>query len=340
MRSCEKIVHFEEETGEPLECVVSGSVKLARLPEHVAQLEDEVARAARWGVPLHRLDPAELPRLSPFVSPRGVLAATYNPDDLYLEPVQIPRGYARAAVARGATLLEHTPVRRLLVEHGRVAGVALDDGEIRAPAVVPTRHQLLITEPLAGVRREQPIVRVVDANVYVRPERGGLLLGGYEADPVQFDGEHLPEGFQVAQLELDLAVLRRLADRVREQLPVFQDVFARGAIREHRGGLPTMSPDAQFLLGESAQVPGLFFATGCNVGGLSTAPALGEALADLIATGKAAVGDLTPLAPDRFGPLDEAALRAASRREYAYQYWATKPADLATALRLDGGEGA
>jgi 4-methylaminobutanoate oxidase (formaldehyde-forming) len=361
VRSCEKIVHFEEETGEPLECVVSGSVKLARLPEHVAQLEDEVARAARWGVPLHRLDPAELPRLSPFVSPRGVLAATYNPDDLYLEPVQIPRGYARAAVARGATLLEHTPVRRLLLEHGRVAGVALDDGEIRAPAVVdaagawsravvapaaarpavvPTRHQLLITEPLAGVRREQPIVRVVDANVYVRPERGGLLLGGYEADPIQFDGEHLPEGFQIAQLELDLAVLRRLADRVREQLPVFQDVFARGAIREHRGGLPTMSPDAQFLLGESAQVPGLFFASGCNVGGLSTAPALGEALADLIATGKAAVGDLTPLAPDRFGPLDEAALRAASRREYAYQYWATKPADLATALRLDGGEGA
>jgi 4-methylaminobutanoate oxidase (formaldehyde-forming) len=87
-----------------------------------------------------------------------------------------------------------------------------------------------------------------------------------------------------------------------------------------------MSPDARFLLGESARVPGLFIATGCNVGGLSTAPAAGEALADLIATGQATIGDLTPLAPDRFGALDEDALKMAARREYAYQYWATKPA--------------
>jgi 4-methylaminobutanoate oxidase (formaldehyde-forming) len=90
-----------------------------------------------------------------------------------------------------------------------------------------------------------------------------------------------------------------------------------------------MSPDARFLLGESAQVPGLFIATGCNVGGLSTAPAAGEALADLIATGRTPIGDLTPLAPDRFGPLDEAALQEAARREYAYQYWATKPNEAA-----------
>ncbi|MGH2355758.1 MAG: NAD(P)/FAD-dependent oxidoreductase, partial [Chloroflexota bacterium] len=193
------------------------------------------------------------------------------------------------------------------------------------PAVVPTRHQLLITEPLPGVRPEQPIVRLVDANVYVRPDRGGLLLGGYEPDPVQYDGQRLPDDFQIEHLELDLTVLRRLADRVREQFPVFQEVFARGAIREHRGGLPTMSPDAQFLLGESSALPGLFFATGCNVGGLSTAPAAGEALAELIATGRAAIGDLTPLAPDRFGALDEATLRTATRHEYAYQYWATKP---------------
>jgi 4-methylaminobutanoate oxidase (formaldehyde-forming) len=81
-----------------------------------------------------------------------------------------------------------------------------------------------------------------------------------------------------------------------------------------------MSPDARFLLGESAAVRGLFFATGCNVGGPSTAPAAGEALGELIAAGRAAIGDLTPLAPDRFGPLDEAAPREATRREYAYQY--------------------
>jgi glycine/D-amino acid oxidase-like deaminating enzyme len=353
VRSCEKIVRFTEETGEPMTCFVSGSLKLARLPQHVTQLEEEVQRAGRYGVRLAALDPGAIPGLCPWVSPQGVLGATYNPDDLYLDPVQIPRGYARAAVARGARLLEHSPVRRLLVANGRIDGVALDGAEIRAPvvvdaagawsravagavegegggadarpAVVPTRHQLLISEPLDGVRPEQPIVRVVDANVYVRPDGGGLLLGGYEADPVQVDGERLGDDFQIAHLELDLAVLRRLADSVREQVPLLQEVFARGAIREHRGGLPTMSPDARFLLGESGALPGLYIASGCNVGGLSTAPALGEALAEQIATGRASIGDLAPLAPDRFGALDEATLRAATLLEYAYQYWGTKP---------------
>jgi len=44
--------------------------------------------------------------------------------------------------------------------------------------VVPVRHQLYITAPLPGVTADQPIVRVLDKNVYVRPERGGLMLGG------------------------------------------------------------------------------------------------------------------------------------------------------------------
>src|SRR5205814_393814 len=66
--------------------------------------------------------------------------------------------------------------------------------------VVPTRHQLLITEPIAGVGPEFPIARVIDANVYVRHERGGLMLGGYEPDPMQVDVGALPESFEMADL--------------------------------------------------------------------------------------------------------------------------------------------
>src|SRR5262245_12174405 len=188
-RACQKIADFTAETGQPMEFVRSGSVKLARTEEHAAQLREEVARAEAWGIPLRAIDPGEVPALSPFVDPRGVLFATHNPEDLYLEPIQIPLGYARAAAARGATVVEGTAVERLLLENGRVAGVATAAGEVRAPvvvdaagawtrpvaksagaaiAVVPTRHQLLISQPIEGVRPEQPVVRVGDANGYVR----------------------------------------------------------------------------------------------------------------------------------------------------------------------------
>jgi glycine/D-amino acid oxidase-like deaminating enzyme len=346
-RACELIASFTGDTGEPMEYYRSGSVKLARLPGHVEQLKREVERAGRWGIALRAIDPVDTPKLSPFIHPEGVLFATHNPEDLYLEPIQIPLGYARAASSRGATLVEHTPVTRLLTERGRIAGVETPRGRVGAPtvvdaagawtrpvahsagvapAVVPTRHQLLITEPLEQVRPEQPIVRVVDANVYVRPDRGGLMLGGYEEDPRQYDGAALGEGFQIADMDLDIAVLRRLADKVKQQLPVFQDVFARGLIREHRGGMPTVTPDGRLLLGPLTAVPGLHVASGCNVGGLATAPALGEALAELIATGRSS-HDLSELSPDRFGPeyADAVRLRAECHATYAWQYSEQRP---------------
>jgi hypothetical protein len=46
---------------------------------------------------------------------------------------------------------------------------------------------------------------------YVRPCKGGLILGGYEADPVQYDMAPMPEDFTIDRLALDLGVLRRLA---------------------------------------------------------------------------------------------------------------------------------
>jgi 4-methylaminobutanoate oxidase (formaldehyde-forming) len=77
-------------------------------------------------------------------------------------------------------------------------------------AVVPTRHQLLITEPIDGVDAMQPITRIIDVNVYARPDEGGLMLGGYEQSPLQYDKHALPPRFDIADLPLDLGVLRGL----------------------------------------------------------------------------------------------------------------------------------
>jgi len=32
----------------------------------------------------------------------------------------------------------------------------------------------------AGVKPDQPIARVTDCNVYIRPSDGGLIFGGYD----------------------------------------------------------------------------------------------------------------------------------------------------------------
>jgi len=45
-RGVEKIVNFQAETGEPMVFFQPGSLKIARRPEHEAQLHEEVARAS------------------------------------------------------------------------------------------------------------------------------------------------------------------------------------------------------------------------------------------------------------------------------------------------------
>ncbi len=138
-------------------------------------------------------------------------------------------------------------------------------------------------------------------------------------------------GFSIDHLALDVRVLRRLADAVREQFPIFQGV----SLREHRGGLPTMTPDGEHIVGPVPNIHGLWIAGGCNVGGLSIAPAVGEILGEWITTERAPL-DLSQLSPGRAAlhDLPENRLRDLCRARYAHHYWSERSREgAATQLR-------
>lgn len=328
---------FIEQTGEPLDWEPSGSLLLARTDEDAFLLERELDTARDWGVAVERCAPADLPRHSPYLRRDGVRAAMWVPEDLYFEPAQLPQGYARAAAGRGATFLLGSPVTDLIVHGGRVTGVRTANARLDAGVVIdaagawarrvagqagmplplfPVRHQLLVTSPLPDVQPRQPVVRVMDARVYVRPCWGGLMLGGYELDPLFQDADP-PLDFDIAALTLDPAPLQELATDVEQVLPVLREA----PVRLLRGGLPTMTADGLPLLGPSALLDGFLVAAGCCVAGLSISPAVGTCLAQLVATGRSEI-DLTPFAPDRFSDprWSGEELRRAARRQYAGRY--------------------
>jgi glycine/D-amino acid oxidase-like deaminating enzyme len=145
-----------------------------------------------------------------------------------------------------------------------------------------------------------------------------LLLGGYETDPMQFDMANLPSGFRITDLPLDVAVLHRLIGLVADQFPIFREM----KIREHRGGLPTITADGEHIVGPLPELCNFYVASGCCVGGLSIAPIVGELLAEWIMSGKPPM-DLSPLSPARSAvqTTSEAALLEDCRRQYAHHYW-------------------
>lgn len=333
----ETLAAFEAETGINLEFHRSGSVKAAYTEAGETRLLADLEMARRLGIEVDLISTAEAHRLAPWFEPGSPRAIGHVPSDAYLEPSRLPVAYVQLAEAAGAQVKPHTRVTGLLQAGGTVTGVATSRGDfpadvvvdtaggwaravaalagIRLP-VVPVRHQLFITEPIAGVQPLQPVVRFLEASVYVRPERGGLMLGGYEDVPAVVDPSLRGPEFQIADLELDLGVLRGLTEEISAHVPALRDA----PVAIHRGGLPTMTPDGYPILGAVPGLDGLFTASGCCVGGLSLSPSAGRALADLIVDGSSRP-DLAPLSVERFRDwTDPAAIEQASVHHYARKY--------------------
>ena len=176
---------------------------------------------------------------------------------------------------------------------------------------------MFVTEPVEGADAGLPMVRIMDAAVYMRPCDGGFLWGVYEEQPQFFDMAALGQRFQVSHMPLHASVLWHYAEDVELQLPILLET----RVREHRGGIPTMTADGQHIVGPAPAARGFFFASGCNVAGLSISPALGEALAAWIVDGAPPM-DLAPLAPQRFGPgsWSEEQLRQQAAWQYRHFY--------------------
>jgi 4-methylaminobutanoate oxidase (formaldehyde-forming) len=327
---------FVSETGQPLDWTRSGSLKVVRRDEDVQVLESDLARGERLGLDIERVSAEAAHALNPFLEPDGVVGVLRIGDDLYFDPAQVAIGYVRGAEARGATLLAHTTVTRVNIEDERVVSVETDRGTIRTRVVVdaagawtrqvaeasgisiplvPTRHQLFVTDPVDGARADLPIVRIADAAVYVRPCDGGLLWGGFEEGPRMFDVDELGPQFVIPDTPLDANVLWRLADDVHDQLPVLR----AAPVREHRGGLPTMTADGEHIVGPAPRAEGFFIAGGCNVAGLSVSSAVGDVLAAWIVDGEPPF-DLSPLSVTRFasGSVDDLEQKAAWQYRHFY----------------------
>jgi glycine/D-amino acid oxidase-like deaminating enzyme len=336
--SVEIVIGFERESGVPMPHVRSGSLLVARTPQHGAMLDAEAEDGRDWGVEIERIDGVEAHRRCPYLRGERLLAAYHIPGDIFVEePKSLLMAYRQAAERLGVAVIGHTPAVGIRVKSGEIVAVVTPRGEIRTPVVVdaagvwagnvgaaagvvvevqPVRHQLRITAPVGGIATDAPIARIVDAAVYVRPARGGLMYGGFEHDPLAMDAPGAP-GFTIDMVSLDA----RVSDRFRDDVGADVPALVEASVQEERGGLFTMTVDGNLLVGPSRQVRGFWAATGCNGTGFSLSSGVGRCLAEWIVGGESPI-DLSALNPDRFvgHSLSAEELRAAAVWQYANYY--------------------
>lgn len=316
--SAKLYARLPEETGHATGWKRCGSLVVARTAERLHQLRRYVAIGSACGVDAHIVGADEVRRLWPLCRTDDLAGAMVVPDDGRVIPADVTQALAAGARAGGARIHENVTVTGVRTRDGAVTAVETSEGAIACETLVncggmwaralgqrhgvtvpvwPVEHFYAVTRPIDGVTRDLPVLRDLDACVYVREEVGGLLFGGFEPIAKPWLTDPIPDDFAFSLLKEDWDQFEVLMRGAAERLPALESA----EIQLLLNGPESFTPDGNFVLGEAPGLRGYFVAAGFNSGGIAGAGGAGRALAEWIAGGAPAM-DLTAYDPRRFLP--------------------------------------
>jgi glycine cleavage system aminomethyltransferase T/glycine/D-amino acid oxidase-like deaminating enzyme len=325
-----------------------GSVRIASSPDSLRDLQRAASRARALGLDAELIGPTEVLERLPFASPESLYGGVWMPDDGHVDPHITTYAVADAARQAGVRFKLRTAVTGIeLGPRHEVRAVLTADERIEtehvvnaagvwAPRVaamvgawfpsVPVDHQHVLMQAVPGeeVPRHSPCFRDTDHLVYGRDEAGGMLIGGYEGDPVArwTDGVPWEHGARPVASDMD-----RFAPLLQGAIDRFPFLERSGVVRllAHPDA---MTPDANPLLGPMPGTPGFWVAAGLSLNGFGGAGGLGRALAEWMTDGQAQ-DDVTAYRAWRFGEAyrDPWFATACARETYRYYYRLRYPFD-------------
>jgi 4-methylaminobutanoate oxidase (formaldehyde-forming) len=248
-----------------------------------------------------------------------VVGAAFLPTDGQANPADIAQALAKGARAGGVRIVEDCRVTSITIKNGRAVGVGTTLGDIAAEVVVncggqwareigemagvsvplqSVQHQYLVTEPIDGVPRNMPTLRDPDRLIYGKEEVGGLVVGGYEPNPIAWALDGIPEGFHFTLLDSNWDHFEPMMERLLGRIPALQTA----GIKQLINGPESFTPDGNFILGEAPELRSFYVGAGFNAFGIASAGGAGRALAEWIAGGEPPM-DLWPVDIRRFGSI-------------------------------------
>jgi glycine/D-amino acid oxidase-like deaminating enzyme len=245
-------------------------------------VQPRAATARGFGTKLEVLTAARAKSVVPQVDFGSTTGILFDPDSVRVRAGDAIPALARIAARKGVRFQYNTHVKSLLHNEKGLAGVETDSGQLWASAVIvtagaacrplvekscgpcpaqPEPATRYVTKPIPGITPSMPMLIFSDFHgVYIREERGGLLIGGAEQ-----------------------------AEEIRESIRNIEKVMPslRSAdILEITGGLPTYTSDILFILDEIPNCKGIYVIAGCQEGGITHGPGLGKMMAELVVDGR------------------------------------------------------
>jgi len=299
---------IEELSGQATGVHVTGGVLLAATEARMDWLRGVVAKGRYLGLDLEEISAQQAAELMPLIDPKQFVGAVRNSEDGHLDPSGVTHAYAKAARKLGAEIYRHTKVEDIVRREDGHWRVITDKGEIVAEHVVNAgglwarevgrmvglelpvlamEHMYLITEDMPEVaewnaRTGTEIIHAVDfdGELYLRQERGGMLMGTYEKACRPWSEKTTPWDFGHELLEPDI-------DRIAPSLEVgFRHfpAFQKTGIKQIINGPFTFAPDGNPLVGPVRGLKNFWCACGV-MAGFSQGGGVGLALSNWMIEG-------------------------------------------------------
>lgn len=297
--------NFKEEFGTDIYFRKAGYLFLAQKKKTWSDFLSSVETQREMNVPVEVLTPGEIKRRWPYLRVDDLEGGTFGPEDGYADPYLVAMGFADQARRLGVHIEEKTEVTGIRVKDGRVEGVETTRGQIAAPVVVnvagpwaggvarmagldlplkPFRRQVFATSPFAAIAKPVPMVIDQDLTFYFRGEEPNLIMGMSDHEEPSSFNTHVDRDF-----------MEKVTEAAIHRAPILE----KAEIIRGWGGLYTITPDDNPIIGAVPGFEGFFSAVGFSGHGFQHAPAVGLIMSELILSGRTSF-DLEPFAYDRF----------------------------------------
>jgi sarcosine oxidase, subunit beta len=292
LRSLQILSTWQQVWGDDIEWLQGGYLYPVYRESDAELLKNLLPLQKSYGLKIDFVGPQEVAAIVPGINVDGLLGGTFAPEDGSISPLLVANAYYRRAVSLGVEFRFKEKIDRLLIDQGRIQGIATDRGRYEAPVVVdaagplsaelsatagiripvvPDCHEAAITEPV------HPFFHcmVVD----VRPAPGSKNFYFYQNRHGQVVFCITPDPPIVGTDKRETSVfLPQICTRLVHLLPRLKNLRVRRTWR----GLYPMTPDGSPIVGWNREVQGLVHATGMCGQGLMLGTGVGEIVSRLI----------------------------------------------------------
>jgi len=315
---------IERISGQSCGVHITGGLMLAGTRERLDWLKMAKARGRYLGMDLEIISVDEAAKLFPLMDKKHFAGAMYDPIEGHVDPYGVTHAYAKSAQIGGADIVRHTRVTDLQPRADGSWDVITDHGNVHAERVVNAgglwarevgrmvgielpilamEHQYLITGDMPELVGKKEQLHAIDfeGEIYIRQERGGMLMGTYERAGVPWSPVTTPWDFGQDLLPNDL---ERIAPSLEVGFAHFP-ALERAGIKKVVNGPFTFAPDGNPLVGPIRGLKNFWVACGV-MAGFSQGGGVGLALsrwmvdgdpgADIWGMDVARYGDWTTLA--------------------------------------------